>query len=157
MAFDKAAYWQAIFSNPSHMPPATQFLGFEPLGWDVDAGWCEAAFLLPREASNPAGHAQGGMVTAALDEVMSLAGSMVQDGPAMAPTLQMTISFIRPVPVGRRILGRGEVIRRGRQAIFTEGWLRLEDGTLLAQATASCIPRVVPLGDTDARNRNQQP
>jgi uncharacterized protein (TIGR00369 family) len=72
---------------------------------------------------------------------MSVAGSIVQDGPAMAPTLQMTTSFIRPVPVGVRLIGRGEVVRKGRQAIFTQGFLSAEDGTLLAQATASCIPR----------------
>ena len=32
-------------------------------------------------------------------------------------------------------------VRKGRAAIFTQGFLRAEDGTLLAQATASCIPR----------------
>jgi len=53
----------------------------------------------------------------------------------------MTTSFIRPVPVGVRLIARGETVRQGKAAIFTEGWLRSEDGKLLAQATASCIPR----------------
>ena len=59
----------------------------------------------------------------------------------MAPTLQMTVSFIRPVPVGVRLLGRGEVVRKGRQAIFTQGFLRSEDGKLLASSSA------MPAGD----------
>ncbi|KCZ45628.1 MULTISPECIES: PaaI family thioesterase [unclassified Hyphomonas] len=140
MSFDKRAYWEGVLGDGTR-PPATDFVGFELIAFDEKEGWAEAAFCLPAEATNPGGTAQGGFVTAALDEVMSVAGSIVQDGPAMAPTLQMTTSFIRPVPVGVRLIGRGEVVRKGRQAIFTQGVLSAEDGTLLAQATASCIPR----------------
>ncbi|MEZ5998737.1 MAG: PaaI family thioesterase [Hyphomonas sp.] len=140
MDFDKRAYWEGVLGDGTR-PPATDFVGFDLLDFDEKAGWAEAAFTLPDAAKNPAGMAQGGFITAALDEIMSVAGSIVQDGPAMAPTLQMTVSFIRPVPVGTRLIGRGEVLRKGRAAIFTQGTFRLEDGTLLAQATASCIPR----------------
>ena len=140
MSFDKQAYWEGVLGDGTR-PPATDFVGFDLIGFSADEGWAEAAFRLPDEARNPAGNAQGGFITAALDEIMSVAGSIVQDGPAMAPTLQMTVSFIRPVPVGARLIGRGEVVRKGRAAIFTQGFLRAEDGTLLAQATASCIPR----------------
>lgn len=145
MSFDKRAYWEGVLGDGTR-PPATDFVGFDLIAFDETTGWAEAAFCLPPEAKNPAGNAQGGFITAALDEVMSVAGSIVQDGPAMAPTLQMTVSFIRPVPVGVRLVGRGEVVRKGKAAIFTQGTLRLEDGTLLAQATASCIPR--SLGNT---------
>ncbi len=145
MSFDKRAYWEGVLGDGTR-PPATDFVGFDLIAFDETAGWAEAAFCLPPEAKNPAGNAQGGFITAALDEVMSVAGSIVQDGPAMAPTLQMTVSFIRPVPVGVRLIGRGEVVRKGKAAIFTQGTLRLEGGTLLAQATASCIPR--SLGNT---------
>ncbi|HPF24199.1 MAG TPA: PaaI family thioesterase [Hyphomonas sp.] len=140
MNFDKRAYWEGVLGDGTR-PPATDFVGFDLIAFDETAGCAEAAFCLPDQAKNPAGNAQGGFITAALDEVMSVAGSIVQDGPAMAPTLQMTVSFIRPVPVGVRLIGRGEVVRKGKAAIFTQGTLRLEDGTLLAQATASCIPR----------------
>jgi uncharacterized protein (TIGR00369 family) len=140
MSFDKRAYWEGVLGDGSR-PPATDFVGFDLIAFDETEGWAEAAFCLPAQATNPGGTAQGGFVTAALDEIMSVAGSIVQDGPAMAPTLQLTVSFIRPVPVGVRLLGRGEVVRKGRQAIFTQGYLRGEDGKLLAQATASCIPR----------------
>jgi|TARA_R110002020_G_scaffold406378_2_gene616436 uncharacterized protein (TIGR00369 family) len=143
MTFDARSYWQEILGNPDRRPPATAFVNFELIGFDPEAGWCEAAFLAPSQAANPGGNVQGGFVTAMLDEVMSVAGSIVQGGPAMSPTLQMTTSFIRPVPVGVRLIGRGQVVRRGRAAIFTEGWLRNEGSDLLAQATASCIPRAM--------------
>jgi uncharacterized protein (TIGR00369 family) len=144
MDFDARAHWQAILGDPARRPPATAFVNFELIGFDPDAGWCEASFMAPPEAANPGGDTQGGFITAMLDEVMSVAGSIVQGGPAMSPTLQMTTSFLRPVPVGVRLIGRGEVVRQGRAALFTQGWLRREDGTLLAQATASCIPRAMP-------------
>ncbi len=142
MSFDKRAFWEHQMTHGTP-PPATAFLGFECIAFDENEGWIDAAFCLPKEATNPGGDAQGGFITAMLDEVMSMAGSIAQDGPAMTPTLQMTTSFIRPVPVGVRLIGRGEVVRRGRSAIFTQGFLRSEDGKLLAQATASCIPRAM--------------
>lgn len=142
MGFDKRAFWRDMLTRKTP-PKATAFLGFELIAFDPDEGWVDAGFILPDQATNPGGDAQGGFVSAMLDEVMSLAGSIVQDGPAMSPTLQMTTSFIRPVPVGVRILGRGECVRRGRAAIFTRGRLTSEDGKLLAEATASCIPRAM--------------
>ena len=142
MSFDKRAYWEGMLGEGKR-PPATDFVGLDLIAFDETEGWAEAAFCLPAQATNPGGTAQGGFVTAALDEIMSIAGSIVQDGPAMAPTLQMTVSFIRPVPVGQRLIGRGEVVRRGKAGIFTQGFLRDETGKLLAQATASCIPRVL--------------
>jgi uncharacterized protein (TIGR00369 family) len=136
------AHWmETLTGDPAGFPRATAFLGFELIDFDSDAGWCEAWFTLPSAATNPGGNAQGGFISAVLDEVMSVAGSIVQPPPAMSPTLQMTTSFIRPVPVGQRLKGRGEVIRRGRAAIFTEGWLWDASGKQLAGATASCIPR----------------
>lgn len=137
---ERLAYWDDAL-KAGEKPPATEFLGFELISVDVETGTCEAWFCLPVQATNPGGHAQGGFVSAALDEVMSVAGSVVQPPPAMSPTLQMTTSFIRPVPVGQRLKGRGQVVRQGKAAIFTEGWLWDETGRLLAQATASCIPR----------------
>ena len=144
MGFDKRSFWEKALRE-NEPPAATRFLGFELIDFDPDAGWVEAAFKLPPEASNPVGDGQGGFVTAILDEVMSLAGAIAQDGPAVTPTLQMTTSFIRPTPVGKPLIGRGNVVRAGRSAIFTEGWLYDEDRNLLAQATASCLPRAIPV------------
>ena len=100
MAFDKRAFWQDLLTNKTP-PRATAFLGFELIAFDPDAGWVEAAFTLPEQATNPGGDAQGGFVSAMLDEVMSLAGSIAQDGPAMSPTLQMTTSYLRPPAASR--------------------------------------------------------
>ncbi len=137
---DRDTYWRQILTNGT-MPPATHFLNFRLIDLNVEDGWCEGSFLLAEQATNPGGNAQGGFITAILDEVMSIAGSIVQPPPAMSPTLQMTTSFIRPVPVGAPLKARGQIVRKGRAALFTEGWLWDENGRLLAQATASCVPK----------------
>ncbi len=115
-------YWDKTLTSDD-LPPATAFLGFELISIDTEKGICEAHFILPPQAANPGGNAQGGFITAMLDEVMSVAGSVVQPSPAMSPTLQMTTSFIRPVAIGERLKARGETVRQDRAAIFTQGWL----------------------------------
>ena len=137
---DRDSYWRQILTNGA-MPPATHFLNFQLIDLNIEEGWCEGSFLLPEQATNPGGNAQGGFITAILDEVMSIAGSIAQPPPAMSPTLQMTTSFIRPVPVAAPLKARGQLVRKGRAALFTDGWLWDEKGRLLAQATASCVPK----------------
>jgi len=82
MIEDKDAYWRTLLTSHK-LPGATGFVGFELIDLDCDAGWCEASFKLPEQAINPGGNAQGGFITAVLDEVMSLAGAIVQAPPAM--------------------------------------------------------------------------
>ena len=136
----------ARFQKSKKRPPCSDTLGMRLAEVEQDAQRIRMDFDVSPSFANPTGAVQGGFVSAMLDEVMSLAGSIAQDGPAMSPTLQMTTSYLRPVPIGERLLGRGECVRRGRAALFTRGELTREDGTLLAQATASCIPRALPSG-----------
>lgn len=135
------AHWREILTGPD-MSGATAFLRFELIDFDSTDGWCEAYFTAGDETLNPAGNVQGGFIAAMLDEVMSVAGSIVQPGPAMVPTLQMTTNFLRPVPPGR-LIGRGEVLRAGRTTLHTHGVLRDLTGTVLAEATAACVPRAL--------------
>ncbi len=121
-------------------PPASQLLGFEPIALSVAEGWFECSFIGRQEFLNPGKTVQGGFVSAMLDDVMSFAAVISMDEPSWVPTLQMTTSFIRPALPGR-LLARGEVIRKGRAAVHTQGFLHDEDNRLLAQAVASCIPR----------------
>lgn len=137
------AYWRGVITSDD-TPPATAFLGFSLIDLDVETGWVEAAFHGRDEMLNPGGNLQGGMISAILDEVMSLAACIIQPEPGMAPTLQMTTNFLRPAPAGR-LVARGEVVRAGRSTIHTQGWLRDPNGNLLAQAVAACVPK--PMAD----------
>lgn len=134
--FDK--HWGNVLTG--EMPGATKFLGFELISFDSKLGVCEARFTVTDEMLNPGGNAQGGMISAMLDEVMSVAGVVIQKEVSLVPTLQMTTNFLRPVKKGTYI-GRGEVLRPGRRALHTRGSLRDADGTIYAEATAACIPQ----------------
>ena len=140
--FDAEQYWRDLLGHP--MMGASKLIGFELLDLNVAEGWCEAKFCLPEEASNPGGAAQGGMITACLDEVMSLAAAIVQPSPSISPTLQMSVSFLRPVAVGEVLVARGQVTKRGRVQHHTEGRLTDPRGKLCATATAVCVSRPMP-------------
>ena len=66
------------------------------------------------------------------------------------PTLQISVSYLRPTPMSR-VIGRGEVLRMGSATAHLQGSLRLPDGTLLATATAAAVLRPFPEALNEAR------
>ena len=139
--------WRRLLDR-SDIPGASSFLGWELIDLDVKIGWCEAHFTGTGVMANPGGNMQGGFISAMLDDVMSIAACIVQPTYGMAPTLQMTTNFLRPVPLAK-VRVRGEVVRAGKSAVHTQGFLYDYDGKLLATAVAACMPRAMPLPDFD--------
>jgi len=82
---------------------------------------------------------QGGYLCAVLDEVMSIACMVASRMTAVAPTLEMKTSFLRPAMPGE-LKGIGRVTKWGRQIAFTEGELFGADGRLVAKATGTAMP-----------------
>lgn len=137
-----------IFSDPANLPAATRHLGFEIADVDPEANQIEAWFHAKPEFLNPNGSVQGGIVSAFLDEAMSLSVFIAMRMKAAVPTLEMKTSFLRPLMAGRaRCVGR--TLRVGRSVGFTEGQLFNEDGVLCA--TASATAAIKPFGDTTPR------
>ena len=93
------------------------------------------AFLPRPEFANPAGMVQGGFVCAMLDDAMGVTASISQRFEILVPTLQISVSYLRPTPMSR-VIARGEVLRMGGSTAHLQGSLRLPDGTLLATASA---------------------
>lgn len=135
----------AKFRDTKRMPPASKLLGFEMLALSIEQGWVEIGFTARPEFANPVGNVQGGFITGMLDEGMSVAAFIKSGLTHVVPTLQMTVSFLHPVPVGR-VLVRGEVLRMGRNTTQLQGALRLEDGTIAATAMASTAVRELKRG-----------
>ena len=133
----------SIFRNTTRMPPATRLLGFEMLDCSMEQGWAEVAFTARPEFANPTGNVQGGFITAMLDEAMGVAANIHSGLTKIVPTLQLTVTFVHPVPVGR-VIARGEVLRLGRNTAQLAGVLRLPDGTIAATATAATAVRDFP-------------
>ena len=54
----------------------------------------------------------------------------------LAPTTDLHVQFLRPVRPGR-LVGRGRIVKRGRDVGFLAGELYDESGDLVATATAA--------------------
>src|SRR5215472_14460740 len=86
-----------------------------------DVGPGSARLLLPFQAGfeRPAGVLQGGCAMTLADVAFWLAGMTLTGEEAMAVTLQMTSTFLRPAGLGD-LLCEARVIRSGRKVIYGE-------------------------------------
>lgn len=123
-------------------PPSAQTLGWELLAIDPDRGTIEVAFVASAAFVNPMGNVQGGFLAAMLDDTMGPALVATLGPDQFAPTLELKVSFLRPVAPGR-VVGRGRVVHRGGGVAFLEGSLHGDDDELLATATATA--RIITL------------
>ncbi len=130
----------ARFLRTKNQPTGSQTLGFRMLKVDQANKIVEVAFDARAELlCNPMGQIQGGYLCAMLDECMSVACMVASGMTAVAPTLEMKTSFLRPGMPGE-LRGVGRVIRWGKTIAFTEGELYGADGRLLAKATGTAQP-----------------
>jgi uncharacterized protein (TIGR00369 family) len=134
---------RALLRDPAKHPPSARHLGFELMDFSVAEGWAEVAFSPRADFANPAGAVQGGFVCAMLDDAMAVAASISKRLSVIVPTLQMTVTYLRPTPVAR-VIARGEVVRFGASSVVMQGTLRGADGSILAIATATAVPRPFP-------------
>lgn len=121
-------------------PPIADLLGWELVAIDPDAGTIEVAFDASERFLNPAGDIQGGILTAMLDDTLGPAFVATLDAGEFAPTIDLQVQFHRPARPGR-LVGRGRVVRRGREIGFLAGELSDADSTVLATATATAAVR----------------
>lgn len=88
---------------------------------------------VPRRYEGPKGAAHGGIVTTYLDEV--LAGAAVRATGRLSVTGEITVRFVKPVPLEIPILGRGRLTARHERYVDVEGWLEeLATSEVLARA-----------------------
>jgi molybdopterin converting factor subunit 1 len=134
-------FMELVGNHVLDMPRYVDLLGMRPLA--AEPGHVRMEFTASEQFLNPAGVVQGGFLTAMLDDTMGPA-AVAQLGPGyFAPTLELKVSFLRPVGPGR-LIGDGRVVHMGRSIAFLEGSLADEEGNLVATATATA--RVVKLG-----------
>ncbi len=130
----------ARFLRAKNQPTGSQTLGFRMVGVSQATKSVEVEFDARAELLlNPMKQIQGGYLCAMLDECMSVACMVASGMTAVAPTLEMKTSFLRPGAPGK-IRGVGRVIKWGRQVAFTEGELFDPEGRMLAKATGTAIP-----------------
>ena len=120
------------------LPPPNigKTLGIEFSDIDIENGTLTANFTIGTEFTNPAGHVQGGIIAAMLDDTMGPALAILLDANQFAPTLNLNVSFIKAALPGR-FKGKGKVVNKGRSICYLSGELFDPDNKLIATATAT--------------------
>jgi uncharacterized protein (TIGR00369 family) len=129
------------------MPPAAATLGLEFVEVDADHGAIELAFTATEAFTNPAGNVLGAFLAAMLFDTVGPALLATLEPDQFQSTLQLNVSFLRPVRPGR-VVGRGRVVHRDGDLAFLEASLADADGAVIATATATA--RVIPLSRAPA-------
>jgi uncharacterized protein (TIGR00369 family) len=128
-------FWD-VMDGRADPPPAAVTLGWELLAVDPDAGTIEVAFRAGEAFLNPVGVIQGGFLAAMLDDTLGPALVATLGPGEFAPTSDLHVQFLRPARPGR-LVGRGRVVRQGRDVGFLAGELVDGDGQVVAVATAT--------------------
>ena len=135
-------FWD-VLEGRADPPPAAVLLGWELIAVDPDAGTIEVAFTATEQFLNPVGVVQGGFLSAMLDDTLGPALVATLGPGEFAPTSDLHVQFLRPARPGR-LVGRGRIVRRGRDVGFMAGELVDESGAIVAVATATAQIRLMP-------------
>jgi uncharacterized protein (TIGR00369 family) len=128
-------FWD-VMEGRTDPPPAAALLGFELVSVDPEAGTIEVAFTASDSFLNPVGVIQGGFLAAMLDDTLGPALVATLGPDQFAPTADLHVQYLRPAKPGR-LIGRGRVVKRGRDIAFMSGELMDESGEMVAIATAT--------------------
>ena len=99
-------FWDGV-QGRAPIPPAAATLGFELVDADVEAGTIEVAFTATERFTNPSGNVLGAFVAAMLYDTVGPALLATLGPDKFQSTLQLGVSFLRPVRPGR-VTGRGQ-------------------------------------------------
>jgi acyl-coenzyme A thioesterase PaaI-like protein len=95
--------------------------------------------IVPGQYNGPPGAAHGGIVAAYLDEVLAAAVKRATARPAV--TGELTVRYLKPVPVETPIIGKGSLVADHGRYVDVEGRLEeLDTGGVLATARARFFP-----------------
>lgn len=87
---------------------------------------------------NPMGTVHGGFAATVLDSATGCAVHTTLQAGESYGTVDLHVKLLRPLPADRELTAEARVLHVSRNLAMSEGFLRDEDGTLLAHATATC-------------------
>lgn len=131
----------ARFQTSPKRPPCTDTLGARLTHVDQANMTCRFEFEAIAGFANPTGAIQGGFLCAMLDEAMSTAAIIASNVTMNAPTLEMKVSFLRPLFVGKAT-AEARILKWGKSTCFIEADLFDPEGKLVAKASATQAPKL---------------
>lgn len=130
----------ARFANSKKRPPCTETLGMRLTHVDQASMTARFEFEARQDFANPTGAIQGGFICAMLDEAMSTSAIIASNVTMNAPTLEMKVSFLRPLFVGKATAA-SRILKWGKSTCFIEAELFDPEGKLVAKASATQAPK----------------
>ena len=130
----------ARFSKSKKRPPCTETVGMRLTAVDQAKMTARYEFEARQDFANPTGAIQGGFIAAMLDEAMSATAIIASNVTMNAPTLEMKISFLRPLFVGKAS-AEARILKLCKSTCFIESELFDPQGQLVAKARATQAPK----------------
>ncbi len=106
-------------------------IGFHLIFFADDHGCVHADYTPREEHQGYPGVMHGGLVTALLDELI---GRTAIASDLWCMTAKLEVRFRKPVPIGEPLRLKGEIIKKSGRLLEGRGEMRLQDGTLVAEA-----------------------
>jgi len=104
----------------------------------VEGNTVKADFVATEAHTGYRGIVHGGILSALLDETMGWAPCVRHGRFCLSAELQ--IRFLKPAPLGRKLIVTGEVVGGNRRLWEARGDIRDENGTVYAQGTGKYVP-----------------
>ena len=130
----------ARFQSSKKRPPCSETLDMRLESVDQANMAITMSFEAKKDFTNPMGSVQGGFVGAMLDEAIATCGIIASNVTMTMPTLEIKISYLRPLFPGRA-LAKAWIIRLGKTVAFIEAELYGEDGKMVAKASSTVAPK----------------
>ena len=134
-------FWDGV-EGRAPIPRAAATLGFEFIRANVEEETIELAFSPTEAFTNPTGNVLGAFVAAMLYDTVGPALLATLEPDQFQSTLDLHVSFLRPVRPGR-VLAKGRVVHRTGDLAFLEASLLDHQGMLIA--TAKATARIIAL------------
>lgn len=103
----------------------------------TDEGRAVLSYTAKEEFCHSGGVVQGGFITGWIDAAMAHAVIAQTAGRYWPATLELKVSFYRPVLPKTTVRAEGWIERRGSSIVFLAGRLSASDGEVLASATST--------------------
>ena len=132
--------WQKGIVVPGfRIPPINSFLGGELVSHDPVNGVIRLSFPTLPEYANPAGFVMGGITSAFLDNIPGPLSVAATGGTAFPVTLDIHVTYFKPVPIGPRAVAESRIDRISKSVIFTTSSILGENDDVLVRAIQTAI------------------
>lgn len=130
-------YLEAVSQPDQTVNPLFAFLGMEVESIEPDTATLRLPFK--KELIQGAGLVAGGILATLLDETMAHAVLGGNAPGQRTTTVEMSVSYLRPVANGDDLICSAKVVKRGRRVIFVEAEIRAGNREC-ARATGTFLP-----------------